>query len=161
MKTIANAVILMLIATSFTVDKKNSEIKLKSFSWLIGSWKMETKRGAIYEKWDVANDSSFSGESYIIRTTRETVPLEKIQLVRRGNEYFYIPVARGQNNDQPVKFTITNFNESGFVAENPGHDFPKRITYKLVTKDSIHAYIDGGPAMPDKKSDFYYSRQNK
>ena len=131
---------------------------MQSFRWMLGSWKMETKRGAIMETWIHVNDSTMAGESFMVKLTGGTVQLENVQLLYRNEEYFYIPVAKGQNNEQPVSFRITSHNETGFVAENPEHDFPKRITYELVNKDSVHAFIDGGPAMPDKKSDFYYSR---
>jgi hypothetical protein len=30
------------------------------------------------------------------------------------------------------------------VFENPEHDFPKRIGYRLVSADSLEAWVDGG-----------------
>lgn len=132
--------------------------KMQSFHWMNGSWKMNTKRGVITEKWEPLNDSTMTGESRMIRNTGETILLERIQLVFRGKDYYYIPTAQGQNNEQPVLFRITSHSENGFVAGNPEHDFPKRITYTEVNRDSIHAYIDGGPTSPGKRSDFYYSR---
>ena len=158
MKKIVTFSLLFFVMTGFSVVNNVYQNKMKSFGWMIGTWKMETKRGAIIETWISVNDSSFAGESFMVKITGGTVPLKKIQLVCRSKEYFYIPVAEGQNDNKQEKFKITSFNESGFVAENPEHDFPKRITYKLVNKDSVHAFIDGGPAMPEKKSDFYYSR---
>jgi hypothetical protein len=85
--------------------------------------------------------------------------LEKIHLAFRNGNYYYIPTVKNQNGEQPVEFKITSNNETGFVAENPLHDFPKRISYTLVNKDSIHAVIDDGAATPVKKSNFYYSRK--
>lgn len=137
-------------------DKKHNE--LDKFKWMDGNWKMSTKRGTIIEFWKTMNDSTKQGESRFIKNEMDTTLLETISLVYRKQEYFYIPVAKGQNNNDAVPFTITTFSENGFVAENPEHDFPKRITYQLVNQDSIHAYIDGGPSMPEKKSNFYYSR---
>ncbi len=148
-----------LISAAFSNKENSYASNMHSFSWLIGAWKMETKRGVICEKWKSSNDSTLSGKSMLVKnTTGDTVFLEKIQLVYRNNAYFYIPVAEGQNNNDPVEFKITSYNANGFVAENPDHDFPKRIMYNLITKDSIHAVIDGGPAIPLKKSNFYYSR---
>ncbi len=137
---------------------RNEENKMQSFKWMVGSWSMKTSRGEIMETWISLNDSTLSGESFMIRND-EKKQLEDVRLVYRNKEYFYCPIAHGQNNEQEVKFKITSFSESSFVAENPEHDFPKRITYRLIHKDSVHAFIDGGPSMPDKKSDFYYSRQ--
>ncbi len=162
MKKIVIYSCIILLFAAFS-DKRNlPATNMHSFGWLIGNWKMETKKGVIHEKWRSSNDSTLSGKSMLVRnTTGDTVFLEKVKLVYRNNGYFYIPVAEGQNNNRPVEFKITSFNETGFVAENPEHDFPKRILYTLVTKDSIHAIVDGGPAMPQKKSDFYYSRQKQ
>jgi hypothetical protein len=98
--------------------------------------------GTITESWKVTNDSTYSGESKMIKANGEVKPLENIQLVYRNKEYFYIPTTAGQNDEKPVLFKLTSFSQNGFVAENPDHDFPKRITYKLLNKDSIHAFIE-------------------
>ena len=98
------------------------------------------------------------GKSVFVKNETDSTVLENIMLTYRDNKYYYIPTAKGQNDNKPVSFEITFFNEKGFVAENPEHDFPKRITYQLINTDSIHAFIDGGAAMPEKKGDFYFSR---
>lgn len=153
---------IILISAAFSNKENSHAAHMHSFDWLIGKWKIETKKGIIYEKWKSLNDSTLSGKSMLVKNaTGDTVFLEKIQLVYRKNAYFYIPVAEGQNNNQPVEFKLTSHDENSFVAENPEHDFPKRIMYNLITRDSIHAVVDGGAAMPQKKSNFYYSRQKQ
>ena len=157
MKEIIKSGLLFFIITGFIVNRDH-ESKMLSFKWMVGSWSMKTKNGSIIETWVSLNDSTMGGESIMVRNTGSSQKLENIRLIHRNKEYYYCPTAIGQNNEQEVKFKITSYSENGFVAENPEHDFPKRISYRLVTKDSIHAFIDGGPSMPDKKSDFYYSR---
>jgi hypothetical protein len=158
MKKTFSAIVLFALLAGFVSPYKFTANKIQSFNWLIGSWKMNTKRGTIHEKWNAFNDSTLSGESSIKRSTGETVLQEKLELAFRGKDYFYIPTTQGQNNRLPVLFRITSYSEKGFVAENPEHDFPKRIIYNRVNSDSIHAYIDGGTDQPDKRADFYYSR---
>jgi hypothetical protein len=158
MKKNAVIAILFISLAGFSVHYRIEENKIQSFNWLIGTWKMDTKRGVIHEKWNADNDSTLSGESTITRSTGETVLREKLEFAYRGKDYYYIPTVQGQNNDQPVPFRITSHSEKGFVAENPEHDFPKRIVYDLVTSDSIHAFIDGGPELAGKRADFYYSK---
>lgn len=153
------AFLLLLSVCSFVTGTALLNGSVKSFHWLKGSWQMQTRRGIITEKWAVANDSTLAGESIITRADGSEIPLEKIELSFRNGNYYYIPTAKNQNGEQPVKFKITSHNETGFVAENPQHDFPKRISYTLVNKDSIHAVIDDGAATPLKKSNFYYSRK--
>ena len=133
--------------------------KMDTFAWLRGAWAMHMDRGTITESWKAVDDSTYTGESKMIKANGEVKPFEDIKLVYRNNEYYYIPVTAGQNDEKPVPFRLTSYSQTGFVAENPDHDFPKRITYILLNKDSIHAYIDGGPANPGKKMDFFYARE--
>jgi len=159
MKKIVCGIILCVGGMGFIQSTNDYEDKMGSFKWLVGSWSMNGKNELIVETWVPMSDTSFEGEStkYNKKTT-ETVPLEKIRLVYRNKEYYYIPVAKGQNNNQSTVFKITSVSKKGFTAENPAHDFPKRISYVLTGKDSLHAFIDGGPGKPTKRSDYYYAR---
>jgi Domain of unknown function (DUF6265) len=150
--------LLLVTVCSFTTNQDETA-NIKSFNWLQGSWQMQTRRGVITEKWIIVNDHTLTGRSSLVRADGTEIPLEKIELVNRKGTYFYIPTVKNQNGEQPVEFKITSHNETGFVAENPQHDFPKRISYQLVNKDSIHAIIDDGTSASVKKSDFYYSRK--
>lgn len=146
-----------LLLTSCGGNKKEKQETVDRFGWLNGSWAMQEGDGTVTEQWKPVNDSLMEGSSDFIKGD-SVIPFEKIRMFRRGNEFYYEARAAGQNNEKPVEFKLSSFSDSGFVAENPQHDFPKRITYKLVNKDSIHAFVDGGPEQPDKKSDFFYSR---
>ena len=141
----------------FISCKQTAEKTVQSFSWLQGSWAMKETDGVITEQWKQVNDSLMEGSSDFIKGD-STIPFEKIKLFRRSNEFYYEAKAAGQNNELPVEFKLSSYSDTGFVAENPQHDFPQRITYRLVNKDSIHAFVDAGPGMPEKKSDFYYSK---
>jgi len=155
-KPLAAIIICMTVLSFKPVPKIDNT---KKFEWLKGTWMMKRKNGgAIMETWIISNDSTLNGESLNISATGISKVLESLELAYRNGEYYYISSVKGQNNNQAVSFRITSHSETGFVAENPQHDFPQRITYELIGKDSIHAFIDGGSAMPDKRSDFYYSR---
>lgn len=143
----------------FSFNRIPPEKNIKNFEWLKGTWMMKKKNGgAIMETWIISNDSTLNGESLNISATGISKVLETLELSYRKGEHYYTSTVKGQNNNQAVSFKITSHSDTRFVAENPEHDFPKRITYELIGKDSLHAYIDGGSDMPDKKSDFYYSR---
>lgn len=139
------------------IVETRDENKMRSFNWLIGSWTMNTGRGAIMESWIQLNDSTIGGESIFIKNTGGTEQREKLRFIYSNKEYFYCVVFLGQNNNAEIKFRIISFADSGFVAENQQHDFPKRIIYKLINKDTIHAVVDDGE-IPKKKFDLYYSR---
>lgn len=149
-------ILLFISMVGFIFPARNNFIS--EFNWLNGSWKMNTKKGVIIESWIAFDDSTMHGKSIMVKNGIDSVQLETIALMYRNSNYYFIPTAEGQNNNKAIAFKITSFDENSFVAENPEHDFPKRIVYRKINSDSIHAFIDGGSSMPEKKSDFYYSR---
>jgi Domain of unknown function (DUF6265) len=155
---------LLLISSMCLVQckskNKSVEKNISQFSWLYGEWEMKDKDGLVTEQWKQVNDSLMEGSSDFIKGD-STIPFETIKIFRRSNDFIYEAKAAGQNKELPVEFKLSSFSDSGFIAENSQHDFPKRIIYRLITKDSIHAVVDGGAILPDKKADFYYSRIKK
>jgi hypothetical protein len=147
--------ILVLIILISCKHKENKKADL--FNWLNGHWTMNTDDGMVTEEWKTVNDSLMVGKSDFVKGD-SVIPFETIRIFIQDTSFYYEAKAVGQNNEQPVEFKLSSFSDSGFVAENPQHDFPKRITYKLINKDSIHAFVDGGKFMPDKRADFYYKK---
>lgn len=159
-------ILLLLCAISFSFlccnSKKKEETAKESvivsrFSWLNGNWVMPGDEATITESWKTINDTLMEGRSDFVKGD-SVIPSETIRLYQRQGDLYYEPTTAGQNDAMPVAFKLTSFSDTSFVAENPEHDFPKRISYTLVNKDSIHAFIDGGPSASSGKSDFYYSR---
>jgi hypothetical protein len=137
--------VLTLISCKKT-DSEGKEIKsfeeLEKISWLIGSWSNTTPDGILTETWSKVNDSTYSGKSYFIKG-KDTLHSESIELIQNNDELFYIPTVKGQNNDKAITFKLSDSNEKDFVFENPTHDYPQKITYSQITKDSLVATISG------------------
>jgi hypothetical protein len=116
--------------------------QIQSFEWLIGTWK--SPASAAYERWEKAPDGEhLLGKAFLLEGPDTTVT-ETITLKHANGSFHYIPdVAGGQ---PPVDFRITTTNGHSFVAENPQHDFPKTIRYRLVRRegrDILEAQIEG------------------
>jgi hypothetical protein len=62
---------------------------------------------------------------------------------QKGEALYYIATVKGQNNDKPVTFVRNDTIEKQLVFENPKHDFPQKIVYSMITKDSIVIEISG------------------
>jgi|SRR5690606_34091880 len=135
--------------------------KLSAFGWLIGDWQMNTSQGKLTECWKVIDDSTFQGTAILEKPDGSNTLLEKIDLVYRLNEMYYIPSVNNQQNGEPVKFKIISTSANDFVAVNYNHDYPKRISYHLIAKDTLHARIDNGKEVPQKFSDYYFIHQKK
>lgn len=128
---------------TFASCKKSEKVnKMMAVDWMVGSWENDTEQGKLTETWEKANDSTLNGTSYFIKD-KDTLNNETIILSQKGNDLFYIPTVIGQNNNEPVTFKLTKGTATQLVFENPKHDFPRKITYRQITKDSIVAEISG------------------
>jgi len=111
-------------------------------NWLIGQWGSISEEGSVSESWEKMNDSTYAGISYFI-IGNDTVSYETISLEQRNNNLFYIPTVNEQNESKPVTFALTRATTEQLIFENPSHDFPQKISYTLVNKDSVLAEISG------------------
>lgn len=110
---------------------------------LLGEWATPFKDGEMFEKWEMKYDKMMKGKSVYVNNNEEE-SLEDITLVLEDRRIYYIPEVKGQNNDEPVKFTLIEIaDENKFIFENKDHDFPQRIIYEFKTPDEINATIEG------------------
>src|SRR3970282_66061 len=92
--------------------------------------------------WKKVNDSTFQAQSYFIKE-KDTLHFESITLQQKGEEMTYNASVKGQNNDKPITFKLTNSTEKQLVFENPKHDYPKKIIYTQINVDNLVAEISG------------------
>jgi hypothetical protein len=114
-------------AAAQTSTVKNDFKKLK---WIVGSWKaIDSKPGiTTREQWTSSTAGKLTGSSFSLKGT-DTLEIEHLTIIIDGDNIFYVADLPG--NSASVKFKMTAINEHGFVCENPDHDFPKMIAYKL------------------------------
>jgi len=112
-------------------------------AWLPGTWQLMTAgHSAHFESWAARNDSLWEGRSYVL-TGADTVVDETIVLQKKQGAIWYIPTVRRQSNGQPVPFIATVMKTDRIVFTNKAHDFPTRISYRLIAPDSVLAEISG------------------
>ena len=116
--------------------------QLDKASWLLGTWQNHSPEGVATEVWRQENDSVYAGSSHFV-IGQDTVSAESIRLEASGQGLAYIPTVKGQNNDAPVRFTLSTTTDKQLVFENPAHDFPQKISYAQVSPDSLVAEISG------------------
>ena len=137
----------------FSIGWQVSSAQQKEFGWLVGKWKLTEKN--VFEEWKISTDKkTLEGISYRIKEGDTTVT-EKLLIKFEQPFFFYISDVA--ENPGSVKFKITQYNADKFLAENPEHDFPKAIRYKLIRKNSqdfIEASIEGD----EKVIPYYFVR---
>ena len=131
--------------------------KLNKAHWLLGDWQQQTEDGILLEHWERMNDSTYNGSSYML-IGKDTSSAESMVFMERGDTVTYIPTVRDQNNNQAVKFTLTKSGDSLLIFENPLHDFPQKISYELLSEDSILAEVSGKMEGKVKTISFPYVR---
>ena len=122
-----------------------------------GTWVMKTKKEFLMERWIKINDSLLTNQAYQINGS-DTTLLEHVALNRIGNEINYVSLVAQENKGKAVLFKLIETNKSQFTFSNPEHDFPQHIVYHLISKDSLHAWIDGKMNGKRVKKDFFYYR---
>jgi hypothetical protein len=125
-----------------------------SARWLSGCWAFRAGDRVVEESWMPERGGTMLGMS---RTSKAEVMREHefVLLHEAGAALEYRVIA----GDQP-EFVFRAARASGneVVFENLEHDFPKRIGYRLVSSDSLEAWVDGGPTEPDKRVSYPYHR---
>ena len=81
------------------------------------------------EEWYVVSENELKGFGITMKG-KDTAFAEKIQILIKDDHIYY--VADVKENKAPVYFKFTSLTPDGFICENPDHDFPKRIEYRLA-----------------------------
>lgn len=126
--------------------------KLKKMEWLLATWnRTDVKSGkTAHERWLKKNDTEWAGFGVTMQG-KDTAFVEKLKIVIENGRLYY--VADVPENKKPVYFEVTSVSGYGFVCENPGHDFPKRIEYQL-DGSRLKARVSGG----EKGVDYLFER---
>jgi hypothetical protein len=128
----------MLLATA-TYAQKDASVKFKKLHWLAGRWERTNNKPG------QSGSETWSGVAVTLKG-KDTVFVERSTLEIKGDDIFYNALVTGSA--KPVPFKLTSVTDDSFVCENPQHDFPKKISYKL-TGNRIYATISGnGKTIP-------------
>ena len=125
-----------------TSDSKATEASFQDAEWLIGNWGNTLPDGSFIEIWTKENDTVYKAESYFI-ANNDTLFAEYVSLGKVNDTITYTVTMPSQNNEQPVGFKLKSMSANKMVFENPQHDYPNKIVYNKITKDSIVAIISG------------------
>ena len=122
-------------------------------AWLAGAWRTS---GApeIEEYWSSPKAGLMIGMGRTIARgkTVETESL-RIEETSTGVDYVARPGGAGE-----TRFKLIRSSQREAVFENPAHDFPKRIIYRLEEGGGLWARVEGDGSEKEKPLDFRYRR---
>lgn len=108
---------------------------LEVVEWILGEWATSPSRVVIREHWHRVSDVTFEGESVTSSVADDdVVNFETLRLVAMSDGVFYI--AKVTDNDLPIPFRLTQCSDDFAVFENPDHNAPQRLIYRLLEVSS-------------------------
>jgi len=130
MKPIVKISIVFVLIILPVVDYSQDCTKLETIKWILGQWQNESEKSVTIESWTKLSANTIDGKTLTYSKKDSVIMfMETLRLVEMSNHVFYI--AKVSENEFPVSFKLTICSDSTAVFENRGHDFPKKLFYKL------------------------------
>lgn len=142
----------LLVITCTSPVKRESEYPTNFFDRMPGKWQLE--KSTTIEKWE--KDGDLYRAIVYKPLGKESIVTERIRIIEKEGEIFYEATVRGQNKEKPVPFKLIESGRDKVVFENKAHDFPKMITYELISDDQLVATIQGILNNKPEKINFNY-----
>jgi len=131
--------IIFFAGLAFVVAIPAQTTTLESFAGLAGCWERNEKGSQFNEMWLKPAGMSMIGVGRTVKGGK-TVDFEFLRIEQRADGMYY--VARPKANKDETAFKLKSADAGVFVFENPEHDFPQRIIYK-INGTALTARIEG------------------
>ncbi|CAL1517899.1 DUF6265 family protein [Chitinophaga sp. MM2321] len=140
----SSSYLLLLIILTGSLEAA-AQVRPADFSLLNrleGTWVMKTRHSTVVETWSRLNDSTWHGKTWRVVGADSAVQ-QSIQLVRQGNDIFFMPSYEGSETLTPTRLKLRVLKAVGFVAEDLNNDFPRKVTYRFKDARHLEARVEG------------------
>lgn len=138
MSRISRLLLILTIIIAGACSPSGPELPL----WLDGEWKTNNTSGFMGENWRLENDTLLLGQGMVHVADKISVMEETCIFISKGLMYYGAKVS-DQNKGRQILFMASYIEPGHVVFENPGHDFPTRIVYKLKEDNVLEINISG------------------
>jgi hypothetical protein len=149
--------LLLVIFGIATVSFGQAGAKLADLGFLSGCWEMKNESSGLHitEMWMKPSGDAMIGVGRTIKNGK-LADYEFLRIVEDASGLAYI--SRPSSNKEDTSFKMIKSSSNEVVFENPTHDFPQRIIYKLLASDKLTARIEGTMNGKIRGTDFPYTR---
>jgi hypothetical protein len=143
----------LLVVAGIECTAAQTQSGIERAAWLEGCWESATPARTVEESWLPAKGGSMIGVGRTIREGK-TASYEMFVLREHGDRLEYEAHPSGQS---PATFLSTRITASELVFENPEHDFPQEVGYRMDGATLV-AWIRGMQGGKDRRIEFPYAR---
>jgi hypothetical protein len=148
----AAAVVALLLAPSLAQAQTGDPIT--ALAWLSGCWARSNGPRLVEESWQLPRAGMMLGVGRTVNGNT-LVEYEQTRIYQKGDTLVYAASPSGQT---PTEFRARPPYTNEVIFENLAHDFPQRVRYKRIGKDSLHARVEGKRNGVERGVDFMYAR---
>ncbi len=112
---------------------------VNALSWMSGCWRQESPSRTVDEVWMAPSGGGMLGMSRTVARGR-IVEHEFLQIRAQDGRVVLIARPSGQ---PEATFTATTLGPRAVTFENPAHDFPQRVMYRLQDDGTLVGRIEG------------------
>ena len=144
--------LLLIVSTSATTQ---SPLTAADLEFMTGCWRFEAKGRIVEEHWMAPAGGTTMGISRTV-VDGKTTEFEFVQIreVAQGLAFVAKP-----SNQPEATFIAKSKTAEEIVFENPAHDFPQRIRYRLDGQ-TLRARVEGTMNGKERGFEFPYTRTN-
>ena len=152
-RNILTTVLIMII--SCVANAQTAKPTINDLAWLAGCWEANMRGNQVNEQWMKPGGGIMLG---IARTVAQGKAAEfeftQIREDKDGSIY-YVAKPSGQ---AEASFKLVKLQNKEAVFENPQHDFPQRIIYRLEAGGSLFARVEATENGKTRGIDYPYKR---
>jgi len=130
-----NSLLFFIIQINLCAQTKTS---IEDISWLSGCWEMSEGDFIVTELRMAPTGNIMIGLSQTV-SNNKTSGYEFLKIEEKEDKLVYTAIPSGQTE---TSFYQVLLNDTMVVFENMEHDFPQRIIYTLLNKDSFNARVE-------------------
>ena len=127
---------------------------LDQLAWISGCWEGRGPNRVYTEYWMKPEGGLMLGMSRTVSGGKAT-EFEFLQIRQQASDISYIAKPSGQTE---TAFKLIRNSDKEAVFENPSHDFPQRVIYRLQPDGSLVARIEGKTNAGERGIDFPMKR---
>ena len=107
--------------------------------WLVGRWHWEDSAGSFDETWSEPKDGVMLGRGEL-RKGGKLAFFEDLRIEARGEHLVYVASPNGKGT---TEFTSTHVGTTAVRFENPQHDDPQALDYRLLADGTLQVDVVG------------------